>query len=423
MHLAAAYALPRQLSPAAAGLQGGEDDDAAQQQQAQSQLELCCILWAGRPRSERQPSRCEVHAVHLAATFGGPHPELQVLGAQLLKVRASWLAPCLQTPRAVPRSTAAASCSHLPAAAAHALGPTASATSFCTGMWQEDGACDSQHRPLAVPACNLYPTSFRHVPSRPATLPGLPPSDSPPCPLCPSMPSMPSVRPALPPAPSHLQLSNLPPHGVLVNPATGGVLLALQPSPADAEEEAAAQRAAAPAGGAAAGQRSQGGALEGMEGDDVSPRSLAAAVARLAAYTSEEPAGEALGLATRWPPCVKLGVVTAHLHAAASRDGVASASARLSPPPRTRARRPPHAARSLPALPPGLQARCRTSSTPTCTAKRGQTAWAPWAPNPPAPWSPLHWRRAQRAQQAQRSRGSARCCARHTRCPASRTSC
>lgn len=85
-------------------------------------------------------------------------------------------------------------------------------------------------------------------------------------------------------------MSDLPPHGVLVNPATGAVLLALQPSAASVEEEAAAQRAAA----AAAGARPAGGggdAMEEGEEGDVSPRTLQAAVARLAAYTSEEPVG------------------------------------------------------------------------------------------------------------------------------------
>lgn len=114
----------------------------------------------------------------------------------------------------------------------------------------------------------------------------LPPAcraDSPPCPEL-----LPSACP-----PACLQLSDLPPHGVLANPATGGVLLALQPSSADAEEEAAAQRAAAPAAAPAAGQQGQGGMED--DDDDMSPRSLAAAVARLAAYTSEEPVGEPVG--------------------------------------------------------------------------------------------------------------------------------
>ncbi|KAL4420811.1 hypothetical protein ABPG75_010467 [Micractinium tetrahymenae] len=168
VHLAAAYVLPQQPAPTAAGGASSSsvyDDSGQQQQQAGGPLQLCCILWAGRPRSERQPSRCEVYAVHLAAAPATPEPALQVLGVQLLKV------------------------------------------------------------------------------------------------------------------------SDLPPHGVLVNPATGGVLLALQPSAASAEEEAAAQRAAAPSAAAAASGN------DDMEGDDVSPRSLAAAVARLAAYTSEEPVG------------------------------------------------------------------------------------------------------------------------------------
>lgn len=81
-------------------------------------------------------------------------------------------------------------------------------------------------------------------------------------------------------------MSDLPPHGVLANPATGGVLLALQASAEGAEDEAAAQRIAA----AAAAQ--PGHAAGGDDDDDVSPRSLAVAVACLQAYTSDEPAGE-----------------------------------------------------------------------------------------------------------------------------------
>lgn len=102
-----------------------------------------------------------------------------------------------------------------------------------------------------------------------------------------------ATRPAIPP-----QVSDLPPHGVLVNPPTRAVLLALQPSAGSVEEEAAAQRAAAaaagmrPAGGGGIGTGGGGDAMQEGEEDDVSPRTLQAAVARLAAYTSEEPVGE-----------------------------------------------------------------------------------------------------------------------------------
>lgn len=69
VHLAAAFLLPTSFAvdpPAAA--------------------DVCCILWAPRPRSERQPSRCEVYAVRLAAEAGAT-PRLAVREVQLLKVR------------------------------------------------------------------------------------------------------------------------------------------------------------------------------------------------------------------------------------------------------------------------------------------------------------------------------------------------
>jgi hypothetical protein len=148
LHLLASYQLPRAAQP-----EGSAD--------------ICCILWAPRPRSQRQASRCEVYAVRLAACLApsGP-PALQVAAVQPLRV------------------------------------------------------------------------------------------------------------------------SDMPPHGVLVNPATGGVLLALQPTAAGVEEEAADQRAAA----AVAAERPAGRGSASSD-DDVSPRTLQAAVARLAAFTSEEPVG------------------------------------------------------------------------------------------------------------------------------------
>lgn len=95
LHLAAAFVLPQQLASAAAGGQiiSGSNDGGGQQQQAPRSLELCCILWAGRPRSEQQPSRCEVYAVRLAAALGGAEPSLQVAAVQLLKVRRGLLRP------------------------------------------------------------------------------------------------------------------------------------------------------------------------------------------------------------------------------------------------------------------------------------------------------------------------------------------
>ncbi|PSC70698.1 hypothetical protein C2E20_5843 [Micractinium conductrix] len=155
VHLAAAFVMPPQAT-------GGAAPSGSDQQQATA--DVCCIMWAPRPRSQRQASRCEVYAMRLAATLA-PHPALAVRSVQLLKV------------------------------------------------------------------------------------------------------------------------SDLPPHGVLANPATGGVLLALQASAEGAEDEAAAQRIAA----AAAAQ--PGHAAGGDDDDDVSPRSLAVAVACLQAYTSDEPAG------------------------------------------------------------------------------------------------------------------------------------
>lgn len=81
---------------------------------------------------------------------------------------------------------------------------------------------------------------------------------------------------------------------MLVNPATGGVLLALQPPSGGAsEDEAAAQRAAAEAAGSSSGAGPMAG--DGDDDDDISPRTLQAAVARLAAFTSEEPVGEWFG--------------------------------------------------------------------------------------------------------------------------------
>lgn len=108
VHLAAAFELPQRAAPAAAAGESssGEDNISNQQQQAQHSLQLCCILWAGRPRSERQPSRCEVFAVRLAATLGSPEPALTVVDVQLLKVRLGRQ----PRPRSMPRSTVASCC-------------------------------------------------------------------------------------------------------------------------------------------------------------------------------------------------------------------------------------------------------------------------------------------------------------------------
>lgn len=80
-------------------------------------------------------------------------------------------------------------------------------------------------------------------------------------------------------------------------------------------------------------------------------------------------------------------------------------------------------------LHPPPQARCRTSSMPTCIGRRALMAWEPWAQSPPARSSLLPWRRARQAQQAHRARqprrsgDSSQSCAWCTLCPASRTSC
>lgn len=145
---------------------------------------ICCILWTPRPRSDGQPSRCEVHAVQLAAQLAPPL-RLHVEAVQLLRV------------------------------------------------------------------------------------------------------------------------SDLPPHGVLVSPAACSVLLALQPSSASLEEEATAQRAAA-AAAAASGARQQEQEGGGEDAEAVSPRTLQAAVSRLAAYTSEEPVGELVRGCVTFCPCVLL---------------------------------------------------------------------------------------------------------------------
>lgn len=69
VHLAAAFQLPQGMGSDVIG--------------------VCCILWAARPRSERQPSRCEVYAVQLVAELPPAPalpPALHVRAVQLLKV-------------------------------------------------------------------------------------------------------------------------------------------------------------------------------------------------------------------------------------------------------------------------------------------------------------------------------------------------
>ncbi len=421
VHMAAAFELPQHAAPAAAGGEGssGDDDISDQQQQAQHSLELCCILWAGRPRSERQPSCCEVFAVRLAATLGSPEPALTVVDVQLLKVRLGGShahAACHAAPlhpaalflaAGIPARITTGTLTHAFGGAWHVpVATAAQAPSVVVFLFCGSSVCSPSSFPVHLPTCaRAAPTHSR-------------------CPTCP---------------PTGPQLSDLPPHGVLANPATGGVLLALQPSTADAEEEAAAQRAAAPA---AAPASAEGGRDADMEEDDVSPRSLAAAVARLAAYTSEEPVGEPVG-----PGLWRQGLpgtcgkkpgssvtqkraLRASWHSALRRPR----SARLQH--QSRGATPPTAALAPPRPPPPTpphptppQARCRTSSMPTCIGRRGPMAWEPWAQSPPARSSPLPWRRARQAQQAhwarqpRRSRDSSPSCAWCTLCPASRTSC
>lgn len=82
LHLAAAFQWS--ASPAA-GPQAGDADGSGG---SSGGVDVCCVLWAPRPRSERQPSRAEVYAVRLAAQLGGPAgPTLAVREVQLLKVR------------------------------------------------------------------------------------------------------------------------------------------------------------------------------------------------------------------------------------------------------------------------------------------------------------------------------------------------
>eukprot|EP00887_Chlorella_sp_A99_P007189 scaffold2.g7189.t1 len=81
-----------------------------------------------------------------------------------------------------------------------------------------------------------------------------------------------------------LRRSRLPPHGAAVDPACASLLLVLDPEGGGAPgepDEAAAQRAAGGAGRAAPG--------EGGDSGDVSPRTLQAAAARLAQFTSDQP--------------------------------------------------------------------------------------------------------------------------------------
>lgn len=74
VHLAAAFRLP----PTAA--------DAGQETEGiLAGFDMCCILWAARPRCGRRPSRCEVYAVRLSAQLG-LGAALEVREVQLLKV-------------------------------------------------------------------------------------------------------------------------------------------------------------------------------------------------------------------------------------------------------------------------------------------------------------------------------------------------
>ncbi|GAB4820252.1 hypothetical protein N2152v2_007298 [Parachlorella kessleri] len=80
-----------------------------------------------------------------------------------------------------------------------------------------------------------------------------------------------------------LRRSPMSPHGVLANPATGALLLALDPTGDGAEE-------ATPVAARGAAAQPHAEPVDDS-GDPVSPRTLQAAAARLAQYTSEEPVG------------------------------------------------------------------------------------------------------------------------------------
>lgn len=74
LHLAAAFRWSGGTASSSSGGGGG------------SELDICCVAWAARPRAERQPSRAEVYAIRLAAQLG-PAPALAVQEVQLLKAR------------------------------------------------------------------------------------------------------------------------------------------------------------------------------------------------------------------------------------------------------------------------------------------------------------------------------------------------
>jgi hypothetical protein len=82
VHLVAAFQLPSPSSPSGGP---GVSSASAATEAAAAAAGICCIMWAGRPRSERQASRCEVYAVRLSAAGAGA--ALQVQDVQLLKVR------------------------------------------------------------------------------------------------------------------------------------------------------------------------------------------------------------------------------------------------------------------------------------------------------------------------------------------------
>jgi hypothetical protein len=90
VHLVAAFQLPPppsspSSSPGASSASAATEAAAAAA--AAAAAGICCIMWAGRPRSERQASRCEVYAVRLVAAGAEAGAALQVQGVQLLKVR------------------------------------------------------------------------------------------------------------------------------------------------------------------------------------------------------------------------------------------------------------------------------------------------------------------------------------------------
>jgi len=119
VHLAAAFVLPPAAAlHAASSEQQGQQPaaGAAGEAPASPLLAICCILWAVRPHSSRQNSRCEVYAVRFAAAAGPAQPTLAVQAVQLLKVRRQLLT-------SLPPASLSVNLCHHPALAVHVAVP------------------------------------------------------------------------------------------------------------------------------------------------------------------------------------------------------------------------------------------------------------------------------------------------------------